>query len=678
MLKALPWKRVINFGKREKLNHGYIRPFMVLAKVGPVAYKLELPQQISKVHSTFHVLNLKKCLLDESLIILLEKIQVNDKPHFVEEPVQIMDQKVKQLKESRIPIIKFGSSASHIILSDTATMSAEAETMIVSPLARVLDPALVVDSESEPFKGPSSLADNAFSNSNVEPLGSPATSDYFCFYHELAIGSSVRAGYKLSNESLLERLSCNIFITNFHVHLSAKELWNTCVQYGLVQDVYIPKKLSKYSKPFAFARFNKGIKTSIFSQTLAPKEPMHVNLKPKELMDGFGFAKVVRGNEIQECHDTPMIVLERGPLNNRGGPVLVGCVNDFKTLTNIHNVCFGEGFNRDGSNSNSVGIHKSEEGNNDHVILDSFQGILNDEYNIVYNFLDHIENSIGQMENSLDHVENSHEKLDNYTNYVENSHVHIENSTKQIENSPNHRNSFLNQKKCTNVEQTTSGSDLLFLPWFNPLNSNQSGNEAMENVAYEGISSLGAIKSIPKNMSLSGSKHDCVDSLAPSPKPNNGFSIRKCFHEFISIGQAMGFGMKCFWGNMLFDFASSSARGAYSLTWSDNIQFLEQDFSSVVKYSWNKVVVHASNSMILLKNKLNSLKQTLKMWSIQKKSIREHDCRVLQDYLLEIDSCLNKRKGCPDDLPSRAKNFHDIGVIDHKIYVDMALKAKIK
>ncbi|GKC53207.1 RNA-directed DNA polymerase, eukaryota [Tanacetum coccineum] len=60
-----------------------------------------------------------------------------------------------------------------------------------------------------------------------------------------------------SNASLVERLSCNIFITNFPNHLSAKELWSTCAQHGTVTDVYIPKKVSKQGKPFAFARFIK-------------------------------------------------------------------------------------------------------------------------------------------------------------------------------------------------------------------------------------------------------------------------------------------------------------------------------------------------------------------------------------------------------------------------------------
>ncbi|GKD33465.1 putative reverse transcriptase domain-containing protein [Tanacetum coccineum] len=106
MLKVSPWKGVIRFGKRGKLNPRYIGPFKILAKVGTLAYRLELPEQLSRVHSTFHVSNLKKCFVDEPLAIPLDEIQIDDKLHFIEEPVKIMDREVKRLKQSRIPIVK--------------------------------------------------------------------------------------------------------------------------------------------------------------------------------------------------------------------------------------------------------------------------------------------------------------------------------------------------------------------------------------------------------------------------------------------------------------------------------------------------------------------------------------------------------------------------------------------
>ncbi|GJX33683.1 putative reverse transcriptase domain-containing protein [Tanacetum coccineum] len=99
-------KRVIRFGKRGKLNPRYVGPFKVLEKIGTVAYKLELPKELSRVHNTFYVSNLKKCYFDEPLAFPLEGLHVDDKLCFVEEPVEIMDREVKRLKQRRIPIFK--------------------------------------------------------------------------------------------------------------------------------------------------------------------------------------------------------------------------------------------------------------------------------------------------------------------------------------------------------------------------------------------------------------------------------------------------------------------------------------------------------------------------------------------------------------------------------------------
>ncbi|GJT57689.1 putative reverse transcriptase domain-containing protein [Tanacetum coccineum] len=106
MLKVSSLKGVIRFGKRGNPNPRYIEPFKIVAKVGTLAYQLELLEQLSRVHSTFHVSNLKKCMSNETLVMPLDEIQIDDKLHIIEEPVEIMDREVKRLKQSRILIVK--------------------------------------------------------------------------------------------------------------------------------------------------------------------------------------------------------------------------------------------------------------------------------------------------------------------------------------------------------------------------------------------------------------------------------------------------------------------------------------------------------------------------------------------------------------------------------------------
>ncbi|GJZ40144.1 hypothetical protein Tco_0586707 [Tanacetum coccineum] len=106
ILKVSPWKGVIQFGKKGKLAPRYVGPFEILERIGLGAYRLRLPKELSGVHDTFHVLNLKKCLADASLHVPLDEIKVDKTLCFVEEPVEIRIREVKSLKRSRISLVK--------------------------------------------------------------------------------------------------------------------------------------------------------------------------------------------------------------------------------------------------------------------------------------------------------------------------------------------------------------------------------------------------------------------------------------------------------------------------------------------------------------------------------------------------------------------------------------------
>ncbi|GJX90607.1 putative reverse transcriptase domain-containing protein [Tanacetum coccineum] len=90
LLKVSPWKCVVRFRKKGKLAPRFVRPFEIVEKVGLVAYRLRLPEELNGVHDTFHVSNIKKCLADPTLQVPLDEIQVDAKLNFVEEHVKIL------------------------------------------------------------------------------------------------------------------------------------------------------------------------------------------------------------------------------------------------------------------------------------------------------------------------------------------------------------------------------------------------------------------------------------------------------------------------------------------------------------------------------------------------------------------------------------------------------------
>ena len=97
---------MIRFGKRGKLNPRYVGPFEIVKRIGPVAYRLNLPNELNGVHDVLHVSNIKKCLLDTTLMVPLEEIQVDDRLRFMEKLVEILERGIKKLKQNIIPIIK--------------------------------------------------------------------------------------------------------------------------------------------------------------------------------------------------------------------------------------------------------------------------------------------------------------------------------------------------------------------------------------------------------------------------------------------------------------------------------------------------------------------------------------------------------------------------------------------
>ncbi|GJZ18028.1 hypothetical protein Tco_0554151 [Tanacetum coccineum] len=106
LLKVSPWKGVVQFGKKGKLAPRYVGPFEIVERVGPMAYRLKLPQELNCIHEMFHVSNLKKCLAEPDIQVPLDEIEIDENIHFVEEPIKIMERDVKKIKRRIIPLVK--------------------------------------------------------------------------------------------------------------------------------------------------------------------------------------------------------------------------------------------------------------------------------------------------------------------------------------------------------------------------------------------------------------------------------------------------------------------------------------------------------------------------------------------------------------------------------------------
>nr|GEX67418.1 putative reverse transcriptase domain-containing protein [Tanacetum cinerariifolium] len=142
----------------------YVGPFKVLKEIGKVAYKLEFPEELSRVHNTFHVSNLKKCHADEPLAVPLDGLHFDDKLHFVEEPVEIVDREFKRLKQSRIPLVKSNtppdsySAASHF---GGVTLSLDKQTYTMSDIGmlrvRTSSRAMLIGIKSQGYKEPDTV-----------------------------------------------------------------------------------------------------------------------------------------------------------------------------------------------------------------------------------------------------------------------------------------------------------------------------------------------------------------------------------------------------------------------------------------------------------------------------------------------------------------------------------------
>ncbi|KAL0347940.1 UNVERIFIED_CONTAM: hypothetical protein Sangu_1021800 [Sesamum angustifolium] len=105
-LKVSPWWGILRFGKKRKLSPRYIGPYEILERVGPLAYRLALPAELLQIHDVFHVSMLRRYRSDPSHILREPEIEISEELTYVEEPIEILDRSIKNLRNKEIPMVK--------------------------------------------------------------------------------------------------------------------------------------------------------------------------------------------------------------------------------------------------------------------------------------------------------------------------------------------------------------------------------------------------------------------------------------------------------------------------------------------------------------------------------------------------------------------------------------------
>ncbi|KAK4406475.1 hypothetical protein Sango_0654000 [Sesamum angolense] len=105
-LKVSPWKGILRLGKQEKLSPRYIRQYEIIERIGPLAYRLALPAELSQIHDVFHVSMLRRYRSDPSHVIREPEVEISEELTYMEEPAEILDISVRKLRNKEIPMVK--------------------------------------------------------------------------------------------------------------------------------------------------------------------------------------------------------------------------------------------------------------------------------------------------------------------------------------------------------------------------------------------------------------------------------------------------------------------------------------------------------------------------------------------------------------------------------------------